>query len=90
MFSTLRGVLGPLSGRFVEPSQFFSISLPVHPQKIISQRNNIFSTIAQRRELDLDGVETEQEVLPEFSGCHFVDEIGVRCRNDPDIRVQCL
>ena len=57
-----------LQGRAVEPADAFAIALRVRCQKMRAQQRNVFAPFPQRRQMDLDGVQAEQQVLPEAPG----------------------
>ena len=73
---------------FVEPGQFLAVALGVLAQKIVRQRHDVFAPIPQRRQCNLDRVQSKKQILTETSGRHFLVQIRVRRGNDADVRVQ--
>ncbi|HMB82336.1 MAG TPA: sigma 54-interacting transcriptional regulator, partial [Vicinamibacterales bacterium] len=59
--------------------------LRVLAQEVGGQRRNVLAAVAERRELDLDGVQAEQEILPEPPRGDFVAEVRVRGRHDAHV-----
>src|SRR6185369_12907464 len=55
------------------------VTLAMQFQKVLGQHGNVFDTIAQRRQANLDRVETEQQVLTKTSLRHFRMKIRI-CR----------
>ena len=49
----------------LEPGQPLAIALRVLPQEVLREQRQVLAAIAQRRQPDLDGVQAEQQVLPE-------------------------
>src|ERR1700752_2399727 len=46
---------------------------------------NVFAAVAQRREVDFDGIQAEEQIDAEASGFDFVVEVGVGGGEDADI-----
>src|SRR5947207_4245882 len=53
----------PFPGHFVEASDLLPITLRVLTQKMVRQRHDIFAPLAQRRQWDLDCVQTKEQIL---------------------------
>ncbi len=58
----------------LEAGEVLPIPLRVLPQEMRRQRRDVFAPIAKRRQLDFDGVQTEQQILTETSGADFFAE----------------
>src|SRR5258706_3535506 len=73
----LTDVAGPrvieqrLQRRRLEPGEVLAIALRVLPQEVRGQRRNVLTALAQRRQLDLDRVQPEEQVLPEAARGHL-------------------
>ena len=73
----LADVAGPavieqhLHRRRIEARETFAIALRVLPQKVSREQRNVLAAIAQRRQMHLDRVQAEEQVLPEPAGRHF-------------------
>jgi len=69
----LADVAGPrmieqrLQRRRLETGDVLPVSLRVLAQEVGGQRRNVLAAFAQRRQLDLDGVQPEQQILAEPS-----------------------
>ncbi len=72
---------------WIEAGDGLAISLRVRGQEAGGQPWNVFAPIAQRRQMNLDRVETEEQILPEPPGRDFGVEIGVGRRDQPDVRL---
>ena len=54
-------------------------------RKHAAEPRNVFAPLAQRRQMNLDRVETEQQILPESSCRDFRVEVGVGRRDQPHV-----
>jgi hypothetical protein len=54
-------------------------------QKVFRQHGDIFDTIAQRRQPNLNRVEPEQQVLPKTALPHFRMQIRIRRRQQTHV-----
>ncbi len=52
---------------------------------MLRQFENVGRAVAQRRDLQVDDVEAEQQILAEGAFAHGVGEVAVRGRDDADI-----
>ncbi len=77
----LANVAGPrvveqrLQGGRLEARQVLPVSLRMLPEKVSGERRDVFAAVAERRQLDLDGVEPEQEILTKAPGADFFSEV---------------
>src|ERR1019366_10685119 len=60
-----------LHSRVIETADAFTIPLGVSGKKVRRQQGNIFAALAQRRNMDLNGVQPEQKVLPKSSALYL-------------------
>src|SRR5580704_3512965 len=79
-----------LHRRWVEGLHRLAIALGVTAQEISSQRWNVLTAIAERGNLNLDCVQTEEKILPEASGRDFLIEVGIGGGDDPHIHAAGL
>ena len=56
----------------------FAAPLARFGQKVISERQNVFGAITQRRKLDLQHIQTVIKVFAERTGAHALAQILVR------------
>src|SRR5262245_3485952 len=56
----------------------------------VDQLGDVASPIAQRRDVDTDDIQPEEEVFPEATAAHGRFEVLVRRRHDPDVDVDGL
>ena len=54
-----------LHRRGIEPGERLAIALRVLAQEVLGEQRDVLAPIAQRRQVDLDGVQPEEQVLPE-------------------------
>src|SRR5688572_9104161 len=59
----------------------------MHFQKVLRQYRNVVSALAQRRQLNLDGVESKQEILAKPSLGHFSMQVSIRRRQQTHIHL---
>src|SRR5688500_9196174 len=59
----------------------------MHFQKVLRQYRNVVSALAQRRQLNLDGVESKQQILAKPSLGHFSMQVGIRRRQQSHIHL---
>jgi hypothetical protein len=59
-------------------------------QKVLGERGDILATLAQRRQMNLDRIEAEQQVLAEASRRDLGVQVGVRRGEDADVDVSRL
>src|SRR5665213_2906627 len=80
----LTNVTGPgvlhqrLHRGLIETGQLLVVTCGLAIEKMRSERRNVFSALAQRRQLQLDRVEPEQQILAEPPRCDFLAWIDVR------------
>src|SRR2546428_1902320 len=75
-----------LSGGRVEPAQAIPVTLRVLAQEVRGKRENVLAALAERRQVNLDGVETKEQVLAKAPGLHFRGKVGVGGGYDPHVR----
>lgn len=87
----LADVAGPamlqkgLDGGGFEAADLLAVTLGVAGEEVRGERGDVFAAFAERREMDFDGVEAEEEVGTEASGFDVGVEIGVGGGEDADI-----
>jgi hypothetical protein len=64
--------------RRIEAGDGFSIPLRVRCQEARRESGNVFAPLAERWQMNLDRVETEEQILPESAGHDFRVEVSVR------------
>ena len=73
-----------------KPVMRLAIVLGVLPQEMGRQQRNILAPVAQRRQADLDGVQAEQQILPEAPLRHRDAQVGIGGREDAHIHAPRL
>ena len=53
---------------WIEPGQMLAIALRVLVQEVLRQERDVLAAIAERRQVDLDRIEAEQQILAELAG----------------------
>src|SRR6185295_2519475 len=53
----------------------------VNLEKVVRQQRNILAAVAQRRKMDLDRIQPEQEILAEAPRGDFLSQVRI-CRRD--------
>jgi len=61
---------------------FFPVPLGVLPEEVVRQRRDVLAPLAQRRQIDLDRVQAEEQVLAEAARRHFFPKVRVGRRDD--------
>jgi hypothetical protein len=80
------GVGGERSYRVrVEAGPVLAVALGVQAQEVTGEEGNVLSPFPERRHLDLDRVEAEEEVLPEAAARYLLPYVRVRGGEDPDV-----
>src|SRR5580765_4445718 len=85
----LTNVAGPrmlherMKRRRLEVGDRLPVAPRMDPQEVRCQRRNVLAPFAQRREADLNGVQPEEQILPETIGRQFFGEVGVGGGHDP-------
>src|ERR1035438_8883764 len=59
-------------------------------QKLAGQNRDIFTPVAQRGQAELDGVETEQQILAKLALGHLLADIDIGGREDPHVHAPRL
>ena len=54
-------------------------------EEVLRQRRDVLGALVQRRQVDLDGVEPEEQVLAEPPGGDLGAQVGVGGREDPHV-----
>ena len=77
--------IGPQQGQslFVDPAGADSGSTA---QEVLCQQRHVFSTFAQRRQVEGHHVQSVVEVLTKLSGAHLCCQVDVGRRHDTDVR----
>ena len=79
-----------LHGGRIEALQVFAVTLGVDAEEVRRQHGNIFTALAQGRQVNLDGVETEQQILAEAARGNFLCKVCVRGGDHSGIHSPCL
>ena len=79
-----------LFGRCTQHHITYTIFSRINLQKIFCQQNDILSTLTQRRKMQLDGIQSIEEVLSESPLAHLLTQISIRCRQNPHIHIAHL
>ena len=66
------------------------IALAMLSQKMICERRYVFAPLAQRRQINFNGVQTKPKVLTESALGHFRIQVRIRCRQDAHIDLACF
>src|ERR1700752_3881831 len=69
----------------VETRNVLAIPLPVTTKEVMRQQRNIFAAFAQWRKMNLNRVQTKQQILPETSGGRFGIYVSVRGRQNAHV-----
>ena len=88
--SGIRVLHQEITRRFLESGQSFPVPFRMLPEKTVREEHDVFTPFPQRRQRDLDRVQTKKEVLTETARGDFLVRVRIRGRNDPHIRVQCF
>src|SRR5215813_6757719 len=67
-----------------------SISFAVLAQEVLRQRHNVVATFAQWRQMNLDGIQPEQQVLPKLSLRYLSGQISIGSRQQPHVHFATL
>ena len=79
-----------LFGRCTQHHITYTIFSRINLQKIFCQQNDILSTLTQRRKMQLDGIQSIEEVLSESPLAHLLTQISIRSRQNPHIHMAHL
>lgn len=74
----------------IEAGDVLSIPLRLQPEKMCGKQRDVVAPLAQWRQPDFHGVQTEEEILPEAARGDFVLDRGVRGGDEPDVDLACL
>src|ERR1700683_374308 len=69
----------------LEAFQLLAIALRRLPEKMMREERNIFLALAKRREVDLDSVQTEKEILAKAATGDLHLDVGVRGGEDANV-----
>ena len=61
------------------------VSREIVLEKMLDQKWNILTAVAQSRQMDGNDIQSVREVLPERSFLHHEPKIGAGCRNNPHV-----
>src|SRR5258708_37427926 len=67
-------------GGSVEAGNIFAVALRVTVEKMVRQKIDVLAAIAQRRDVDLDGIQSKQQGLTETARSGLRIHVGVGCR----------
>ena len=79
-----------LFGRCTQHHIAYTIFSRINLQKIFCQQNDILSTLTQRRKMQLDGIQSIEEILSECSFSHLLAQMGIRSRQNSHIHMAHL
>src|SRR2546427_1057481 len=91
----LADVAGPrmiqqrLKRRRFESGDVLAIPLRMQPKEVRGERRNVFTPIAERRQLNLDRVQPEEQILTEPTRRDLLAQVGVGRRHDAHVHVTC-
>src|SRR4051812_39230768 len=74
-----------LHGRAVERLEWLAIAIGMLPQKVHRERRNVVAPLTQRGEMDLDGVQSKEQVFAKATGPHFVVQVEIRGRDETHV-----
>jgi hypothetical protein len=74
-----------LQGRRIEAGHRFPIPLRVGAEKVLGDARDVVAPLTQRRQSNLDGIQTEQQILSESSGRNFGVEVGIGRRDETHV-----
>ena len=78
-------VLHGLEGAGVKPGDGLAVALDMLLEEMLGEERDVLAALAQWRQVDGNGVETEKQILAEFSGGDLGGHVGVRGRDEADI-----
>src|SRR5438445_13120708 len=71
--------------RGIESGDVFAIALRVAVKEMVRQEIDVFAAVAQRRQVNLNGVQTEEQVLAKAAGSGFRIDVRVGCCQNPHV-----
>src|SRR5258708_39223985 len=74
-----------LDSRRVESGNIFTVALRVAVEKMVRKEINILAAVAQRRNVNLDGIQPKEKVLTEPPGRGLGIHVGIRSREHSDV-----
>src|SRR5882757_8688911 len=66
-----------LRGDGIESTDRFAVALRIAAQKMMRQQINVLFTLAQRRQMNLDGIQAEQQILAKAPRCSLGRDIHI-------------
>src|SRR5947209_4613371 len=75
--------------RGIESGDVFAVTLRVAVKEMVRQKIDVFAAVAQRRQVNLNGIQTEEQVLTKAPGSRFRIDVGIGCRQDPHVHAAC-
>src|SRR5207249_3142235 len=69
----------------LEAGDVLPVPLRVLPEEVVGERGDVLAPLAKRRQLNLDRVQPEEQVLAEAARRDLFGEVRVRRRDDPHI-----
>src|SRR5437764_270918 len=69
----------------IECAQVLAVVVAMRAQEMRREHRDILATIAEWRQPDLDGIQTEQQILAKLAFGDLGIEIGIRRRKNADI-----
>src|SRR5205085_1655462 len=69
----------------IEGGEVLAITLRILAEEVHRQQRNILATLAQRRQMDLDGIEAEKQVFAEAAGSDVLLHVGIGGGDDADV-----
>src|SRR5712692_353430 len=69
-----------LEGSRVETGNIFAVALRVPVEKMVRQKIDVFAAVTQGRDVNLDGIQAKEEILPEPAGSSLGIHVGIRSR----------
>src|SRR5688572_11515883 len=74
----------------IESCKPFAVALGVAAKKVRGQGSDVFAALAQRRQLDLNGVQAEKQVFAKAARLNLAREIGIGSGDDAHVHLPGL
>src|SRR5258708_35988746 len=78
-------LLQSLRGRRIETGDALAVALGIVQKEMACKQRDILAPLAQRRKMDLDGIQAEEQVLAETSSCDFRVHVSVGGGQEADV-----
>src|SRR5215468_8705288 len=71
--------------RGIESGDVFAIALSVAVKEMVRQEIEVLAAVAQRRQVNLNSIQTEEQVLPKAAGSGFRIDVRISSRQNPHV-----